>query len=57
MKRYACGPRVAAEQERLAYVALDYQAELAVAASSSAINKRYELPDGTAISVGAERFK
>merc|ERR1712207_65910 len=44
-------------EEKLAYVAEDYEAELAKADTSSDIEKNYELPDGQVITVGAERFR
>jgi len=44
-------------KEKLAYVAMDYDEELAQSSTSSACEKEYQLPDGVVITVGSERFR
>jgi len=44
-------------KEKLAYVALDFDAEMKLYTTSADGEKSYELPDGNLVTIGSERFR
>eukprot|EP01084_Bolivina_argentea_P259553 437968_1 len=53
---YRGKPDISGLRENLCYVAMDYEEELNKAQASSELEQNFELPDGTIMTVGTERF-
>ena len=44
-------------KEKLTYTAMDFETELKEASTTSSKDANYEMPDGTIITIGSERFR
>lgn len=44
-------------KEKMSYHALDFKAELETSKSTSLLEKTFEMPDFTSITLGSERFR
>jgi actin-related protein len=44
-------------KEKMCYVALDFEQELDMSSKSSTVDKSHELPDGTVVDIGNQRFR
>ena len=44
-------------KEKMCYVPLDFEQELDICSKSSTVEKSYELPDGSVVNIGNERFR
>lgn len=44
-------------KEKLCYTSFDFDADMETAASTSTIDRTYEMPDGSTITIGNERFR
>ena len=44
-------------KEKMCFVSMDFEKDLQTAPSNSSLEKTYELPDGSALNIGSERFR